>query len=283
MQLYLLRYGELGIKSPSTRRNFEDILIDNLERSFLKAKAEIFIERERGRLFAYAHEDSSYMFSRTFGLVSYSPAAETGSSLKDMEDVSKGWARGLEGSFAVRARRVGDHPYSSPKAAAQVGAYVLEENPNLDVDLDEPDHTLYLEIRGKRAYVFSKIKDGPGGLPLSSQGKVAAWVDSNEGFLAAWLMMKRGARAYIYYPPDSVYHQGLDRWDPNLRSFEHGSLEEALSSHQPKGIKGWVLGDTVDELRDVKHHLPIYRPLIGFTWSMIEDELMRIKKLESRR
>ncbi len=283
MQLYLLRYGELGIKSRNIRRNFEDILIDNIERTFLKEKAEVFIERERGRFFAYVDKAYSHLFSRTFGLVSYSPAEETKASIEEMGALAKEWAKGLEGSFAVRARRIGDHPFTSPEAAAEVGSYVLNENPDLDVDLDEPDHTLYLEIRGGRAYVFSKVFEGPGGLPLSSQGKVAVWVDSEKDILAAWLMMKRGARTYVFHPKDSDIYKKLDVWDPNLRTFEYSSMEDALSSYLPKGVKGWVIGDTLNQVREVEHHLPIYRPLIGFTSSMIESNLEKIKKLENAR
>ncbi len=280
MRLYLLRYGELGIKSHNIRKGFEDILIDNLERSFLKEKAEVIIERERGRLFAYAEEENASIFSRTFGVVSYSPARETSSSLEDIGSLAKEWARGLEGSFAVRARRVGDHPYSSPEAAAKVGSYVLEETPSLKVDLDQPDHTLFVEIRGKRGYVFSRVIPGPGGLPLSSQGKVAAWVDSREDFLATWLMMKRGARAYIFHPEGSLHHHALEPWDPNPKRFQFDSLEDVLFSRIPREIKGLVLGDTVDRQRKVDFKLPVFRPLIGFSPQMIEDGLEKIKKLE---
>ncbi len=283
MQLYLLRYGEIGVKSPRIRRNFEDILIDNIQRAFLKVDAEVFIERERGRIFAYADPEHSYIFRRTFGLVSFSPADETDATIDSMGEVARDWAKGLQGSFAVRARRVGDHRFTSPEAAAEVGAHVLDENPGLKVDLDDPDHAIHLEIRGNRAYVFSKVQDGPGGLPLSSQGKVAAWVDSKKASLAAWLMMKRGARAFVFHPPGSDHHQRLDLWDPNLKTFTCEDLEEAVSGYIPKGVRGWVMGDTLGEVNKVEHHLPIYRPLIGFTEDMIVDYLEDIKKLEGTR
>ncbi|MFW6196628.1 MAG: THUMP domain-containing protein, partial [Thermoplasmatota archaeon] len=219
MQLYLLRYGEIGTKSPSVRKNFESILIQNIERMFLNDKKEIFIEnRGRGRIFGYTRKDDSNIFSRIFGLVSYSPATEVSSDLEKIKEESKSFAEGKEGTFAVRARRTGDQDYSSMDVEEAVGSIILEENPALDVNLDNPDHTLFIEVRNNKAYLFTEKREGPGGLPLSSQGKAAAFVEGKKGFLSAWLMMKRGVRCYVYYSYENKWVDRLKKWDPNLRS-----------------------------------------------------------------
>lgn len=282
MNQYLLRYGEIGIKSRNIRRNFEGILIDNIERSFLKNGAEVLVKRERGRLFAHAHEEDSYLFSRIFGLVSYSRVEEVETDYLEMENSVRERADGLEGTFAVRVRRVGDHEFTSQELAAHLGSVALEENPYLEVDLDSPDNIIHVEVRNNRAFFYSDVIKGPGGLPLSSQGKVAAYVEDMEDFLATWLMMRRGARAYVFSAPDSTVKR-LEGWDPNLKTMGEGDIDDMLNISFPPGIRGIVVGDRLGDLRKIEHSLPIYRPLVGFTDERVEEYMGLVSELEKGR
>ncbi|MGM0405756.1 MAG: THUMP domain-containing protein, partial [Thermoplasmatota archaeon] len=214
MQQYLLRYGEIGTKSDNIRRNFVDILIQNIERTFLKYEKEVFIERERGRIFVFIDKNDAYLLSRIFGIVSYSPVIETKSKISSIKEESKKFASKLSGTFAVRARRIGEHDYTSPEAAGELGSAILDQNPDLEVDLEDPENEIYLEVRNDKAYIFSEVHEGPGGLPLSTQGKVASYIGNRNDFLATWLIMKRGARAYIYHKPETDLIEKLDNWDP---------------------------------------------------------------------
>lgn len=282
MQQFLLRYGEIGTKSMNIRRNFVDILIQNIERTFLKYKREVFIERERGRIYAFVNKNDAYLFSRIFGIVSYSPVTETSSELDSIKKESRKFAADLSGTFAVRARRTGEHDYTSPQAAGEIGSVVLEENLELEVDLDSPEHELYLEIRNDRAYIFNRIYEGPGGLPLSSQGKVASYIQNRNDFLATWLLMKRGARAYVYHASDTDWMDRLDKWDPKLKILGVGDKKDFLKYDLPDEINGIVLGDTLETLEMVNHGLPIFRPLIAFTGNRINAHLDKIQTLEKK-
>jgi len=280
MQLYILRYGEIGTKSDNIRRNFVDILIQNIERTFLKYGKEVFLEKERGRIYAFTDKNSAYLFSRIFGIVSYSPVRETSSEISSIKEVAEELAPDLSGTFAVRARRTGEQDYTSPEAASEVGAAILKKNPDLKVDLDEPDHEVWLEIRGNKAYIFQEIIEGPGGLPLSSQGKVVTFIGSRDDFLATWLIMKRGARAYVYHKPDEVkWIEGLDRWDPGLKIIGQGDIKKFISYDFPEEVEGIVLGDSIDYIRHIEIDLPVFRPLIAFTEERKKEHLQRIKIL----
>ncbi len=279
MQQYLLRYGEIGTKSQNIQRNFIDILIQNIERIFLKNKKEVFIERERGRIFLFTENENVHLLSRIFGIVSYSPVIETSSDISSMKDEVKTIASNLSGTFAVRARRVGQHDYTSPEAAGEVGAAILEENPNLKVNLDNPDNEIYIEIRNERAYIFGEIFKGPGGLPLSSQGKIASFIEDRDDFLATWLMMKRGARAYVYHTPNTNWIDELDKWDPNLIIMGEGNKNEFLEQDFPDEVQGIVLGETLKDAQAISHELPIFRPIIAFTEKRIEESIELIDLL----
>jgi adenylyl- and sulfurtransferase ThiI len=59
---------------------------------------------------------------------------------------------------------------------------------------------LYVEIRGRRAFLYTEVLKGPGGLPLGSRGKVLALVSSGiDSPVAAWMMMRRGAHVDVFY------------------------------------------------------------------------------------
>ncbi len=283
MQLYLLRYGEIGTKSPTVRSNFESILVQNIERMFLNQQKEIFIDkRGYGRIFGYTEKEYSTLFSRVFGLVSYSPAEEISSDLEEIKDESRDFAEGKEGTFAVRARRTGDQEYSSMDVEEAVGSVILEENPTLDVDLDDPQNTLYIEIRNNKAYLFTEKYEGPGGLPLSSQGKAAAFVEDRNGFLAAWLMMKRGVRCYIYYTEENEWVNRLKKWDPNLKNFKIKGKDHLFSDDLSEEADAIILGETMEDITEIETEKLIFRPLIGFSKNMIKDKINKIRDLEDR-
>ncbi len=276
LQLHLLRYGEIGTKSLNIRRHFEDILIQNVKRLFLSEEEEVILERRgRGRIFAYLKDENSHLLSRTFGLVSYSRAEEISAEVDEMKEKAVKFADGISGTFAIRARRTGTHDFDSQDIEEELGRIALESNPDLKVDLDSPDHEFHVEIRHSSAYVFTDIQEAPGGLPLSSQGKVASYVEDRNDFVGTWLMMKRGARPYVY-TPQTKWSERLERWDPNLRTVEVKDLQEALSLEFPREVDALVLGETIQNLSKVDREGLVLRPLIGFTEERIENTLQRI-------
>ncbi len=279
---HLLRYGEIGTKSSNTRKQFEDILIDNIERTFLSRNKEVVIEKKGlGRIFAYTQTENSYLFSRIFGIVSFSPVKELSSDLEKIKSEGKKFANDVSGTFAVRARRIGEHEYTSQDVEDEVGNVILNENPDLQVDLDEPENEFHIEIRHASTYVFTEIEEGPGGLPLSSQGKVAAYIEDRYDFLATWLMMKRGARPYAF-AKDKKWSKRLEKWDPNLKMIKVRSFEEMLSMDTPEEVKALVLGERLDDYSRREHDMMTIRPLIGLTEKRIEKFFETIERLESK-
>lgn len=279
LNLYLLRYGEIGTKSLNIRKHFEKILIQNIERTFLKHGAEVIVERKgRGRLFAHADPEYSYIFSRTFGIVSYSRAEKISSDLEVMKEKGRNFAEDISGKFAVRARRVGDHEFDSQDVEEELGDAILNENPSLEVDLDDPDHVFHVEIRHSNAYVFTEKREGPGGLPLSSQGKVASYVETKDDFIATWLMMRRGARPYVY-SSGSEWANRLDKWDPNLKMRETDDKQTFFDENFPDEVDGLVVGEDIEDVTLNRVEELIFRPLIGLTENRKENFFKKIERL----
>ena len=205
----IIRYGgEMGIKGSWTRRMYERRLSKNVKSALNHHKIHYSKTiRKYGRLYlktSLAREASSKL-SMVFGISSLSPAWETTSELSDIVSKSlflAGLTLHKKDSFAVRCRRTGDHPYTSVDICREVGRQVLAGLHDLDlkVDLENPDVELEIEIREDKAFAYTTVVDGVGGLPLGTQPKVVCLLSGGiDSPVACWLAMKRGCPAVPVY------------------------------------------------------------------------------------
>jgi thiamine biosynthesis protein ThiI len=148
----------------------------------------------------------------------------------------------------------------------EAGSAIFLSNNDIKVDLTDPDVTFYVEVRNNKAYIVHEYLPGPGGLPLGCQGKVVAVVDDERGVLSAWMMMKRGCRAFVHGSYDMSL---LRRYDPSLRTIEKGDTVN--------GILGKVLGTPLDGLDPaVLSDVPVYFPTIGMNDAEVKEMLRSI-------
>lgn len=198
----IIRYAEMAIKRGRTRREMEALLIRSVRDATSKC-GRLKFRTEPGRIFAYSDDDKcvAEAASKVFGVKSTSPAAEdVFSSLEDLAaKVAGRWREVVNGrTFAVRAHRVGVHGFTSRDVAAKVGELLVEAGGK--VDLESPQVELFVEVRGNRVYSYTDIYEGPGGLPLGSEGKILALVSGGiDSPVAAWYMMRRGAYVDVLY------------------------------------------------------------------------------------
>ncbi|MGQ9551318.1 MAG: tRNA uracil 4-sulfurtransferase ThiI [Candidatus Bathycorpusculaceae bacterium] len=193
--------GEIGIKSEWTRRLYEEMLIRNVENALkyhrLPAKV---IERKRGRIYieTLQAQETISKLTKIFGISSVSPATRTMSDVNTIVQTALNLATNVvkNGStFAVRCRRTGTHMYSSMDICKEVGRQILSDlkERNLHVNLTRPQHTLSIEVREAKAYVYAETLDGEGGFPVGSQAKVVCLLSGGiDSPVACWLAMKRG-------------------------------------------------------------------------------------------
>lgn len=208
--LIIARYGEVGLKSNRVRRRFENRLINNIKASI---DAEVKVYQARIFIFPKDFDDAIEKLERIFGIVSYSPAVSTKSTFEDVERDLATYAEKLHDEglldentrFAISCRRVGTHEFSSQEMAAFAGAVIVKKYSS-PVDLTNPELTIYLEVRDNDAYIFHEKIEGPGGLPLGTQGKVISLVSSGiDSPVATYLMMKRGCQVIALYCDNQPY------------------------------------------------------------------------------
>ncbi|MFX1317701.1 MAG: tRNA uracil 4-sulfurtransferase ThiI [Promethearchaeota archaeon] len=217
----LVRYGEIGLKTPGVRRYLEGLLSNHLGVMLTRQVVSYSkITRERGRFFIQTTdaETAAEAASRVFGVVSTSPVWTVSSNPDKIINQVKALTSSFisEGqSFAVRVRRVKTHPFTSQEIASQVGAAIIEvtgqKHSAAPVDLDNPNVEIHIEIREKSSYIFTTVIEGPGGFPYGSQGTVLGLHSGGlDSPVAQWLMMKRGAHVIpLYFGSDVPPKQSL--------------------------------------------------------------------------
>ncbi len=186
-------------------------LTRRIEEALERAGIEGIVQQTHSRHLVEATdlEGAVHAVSRVFGITSLSVVTPASAKLPELEpaaaDYAKThWPAGAR-SFAVRARRTGDHPFTSQQAGAAIGSAVWNamkaRGVDVRVDLDRPDWALHVEVRNKQAYLHHDRVPGPGGLPLGSQGRVVVWLTGGDSGVAAYLMMRRGAQIVPFYLP----------------------------------------------------------------------------------
>jgi len=211
-----VRYGELGLKSPPVRRRMEKQLATNIKIVLEKEgieDARITINRAWARLIVSLEIQQNSLENESLiqkiitiisqnvaGITSVSHVIRSSSDLEEIKktalDLSK---ENLKpgSSFAVRARRIGNHEYSSQDLERLVGEVLFEslsKKRNLTVNLTNPDYTLSIEVKDEDAFIFDQKIAGIGGLPQGTQGRINAILrGSLEDAISGFLMSKRGS------------------------------------------------------------------------------------------
>jgi thiamine biosynthesis protein ThiI len=195
--------GELWLKKRWTRRQYEKQLARNLKRTLKHYKVPyIQLLRRYSRFYLKSGSalEAARWMAHVFGVSSVSPAFETSSKLDDVLEnglLLAGLVLKKGNSFAVRCKRVGRQDYSSADVRQMLGKRVLDElgkNLSLRVDLGFPDAVLGVEVRDEEAFIYSKVIEGVGGMPLGTQPKLVGLFSGGiDSAVACWLVMKRGS------------------------------------------------------------------------------------------
>jgi len=300
--LILIRYGELSLKSSFVRKQFESILIRNIKKAFECSNISCKIKTERGRIYLYTDEISKGfgVLKKVFGITSFSPVVKTTSDIEEMSSLALRFSQKIldkEKSFALRVTRTGDHSFSSQDVAVKIGNVIVDAT-KADVDLSNPDFELFIEIRNKNAFFFTEKIRGTGGLPLGTQGKVLALVNTPQSLLAAWYLMRRGCDVLFLMTNNQivdVLHSFITNWYLESDIIEYDPKEKNLYETVNKitserscdaFVTGHAIYDTSqDILSDIKQfkkhiNLPILHPLIAMDFSEIDKKCMELGILE---
>lgn len=213
---FLIKYAEIGIKGKN-RYLFEDALMKQIRRALRRIEGNFKVTKEDGRIYVMAEdddfdeEDVYSALQHVFGIQGICPMLQ-------VED--EGWEKLCETvvsymketygeeenySFKVQARRARkNYPLNSNEICYKMGEVILNEVPNVHVDVHKPDVMLHIEIRQK-INIYSKTVKGPGGMPIGTNGKAMLLLSGGiDSPVAGYMIAKRGVvidAVYFHAPP----------------------------------------------------------------------------------
>jgi len=188
--------GEIGVKSPRTRRKFVRILRRNAQRALERAGIEGRVDRGWSRLLVDTGEPEAAREAlvRVFGLHSVSEVHVLAfDGLDDLvEQAADLYRDRVAGrTFAVRARRAGDHEFRSGDVNRDLGTALL--GVSAGVHLDAPEVEVPIEVVQDRAYCIARSDPGAGGLPVGTGGRALALFSGGfDSPVATWMALSRG-------------------------------------------------------------------------------------------
>lgn len=213
-QAFLIKYAEIGIKGKN-RFIFENALRDQITFALTDVEGDFQVIKDQGRIYVEANGEFDYeetiaALKRVFGVAAICPVVLVEDASWDNLTVSvKDYVKNVYGdkqfTFKVEAKRADkSYPFTSPQICVEMGDYLLQNFDNMKVDVHNPDVRLHIEVRN-RAYVYSEIIPGPGGMPVGTNGKAMLLLSGGiDSPVAGYMISKRGVKlsaTYFHAPP----------------------------------------------------------------------------------
>jgi thiamine biosynthesis protein ThiI len=202
-------------------------------------------------------ETAHDVLSRVFGLHSVSVAAAVPfAALEDLVSAAAGLYRSRVAgrTFAVRARRSGQHPFRSVDVATALGTALLPGSSG--VDLDRPDVEVPIDVVDGIGYVVLEARRAAGGLPIGVGGRaVVLFSGGFDSPVASWMTMRRGLAVDLVVcdlggcgqvdAALEVARELVSRWAPGVEPRAHvvdlSPVVAALRARVEPGIRQVVL------------------------------------------
>lgn len=195
-ELLLVRFGEIFLKGLN-RPYFMKELVKKIRYAVQAVNGQVWLHDSRVFVSDYTdQEECIRRVTKVFGVHSVCPAVEM-----EKDDFAAICAQasammsGLTGTFKVYARRSDKrYPMDSGEINREIGGYILQRHPALQVDVHEPEHKLNVEIRDK-AYLYVRVVPAVGGMPVGTNGRATLLLSGGiDSPVAGWMIAKRGVK-----------------------------------------------------------------------------------------
>ena len=199
--LLLIKYASEIFLKGLNRNQFEKKLKDNIKKVLHETSYE-FIS-DMGRWFIYSEDMGEVItkLRKVFGIAEICLVTEVEGDLENIEKQAlKEVNESGMSTFKIDTNRANkSFPMDSMAINREVGAYVLDNNKEVKVDVRKPECFVHVEIREK-AYVYCKKLKGAGGMPYGTNGSTMLMLSGGiDSPVAGYLMARRGVRLNCVY------------------------------------------------------------------------------------
>jgi len=282
---WILRFGELGLKSKAVRGSFQRALLNNMMQQAIDFGVEVFVEKQRSQFHVYSNsepEKVEELLSFVLGVVAidkvekleceYDSKSIAECILNNSDDFGK------PRSFGVRVKRMykyGD--ISSKDYERTIGSEMINIDEQLSVNLRDPDEWVRIIIDSSGVSRIVKRLETLGGLPTGVQGDVLVNLVNEKTMLESYLIMRRGVRIIPVLESKKDYIEKLSRFDPFIGNRTNERDRYKNSHKRPAwGVVGMEIKDGlpfVGQRDDAVKTTPMstLSPLDGWIESEVED------------
>lgn len=200
-KLILVKYAPEIFLKGLNRGKFEKKLKDNIK-NVLKDLNYEFVE-DQGRWFIYSEQMDKIIekVKNVFGIMEVCVVTEIEATLENIEkqaliELKESSAK----TFKIQTNRANKNfTLNSMEVSRKVGAYVLQNNEEVSVDVHNPQCIVNVEIRNM-AYIYAKRIKGVGGLPYGMNGSTMLMLSGGiDSPVAGYMMARRGVELHAVY------------------------------------------------------------------------------------
>lgn len=195
-KVIIIRFGEIFLKGKN-KKFFENLLEKNIKNAL--SIYDCKIEKSHNRFFVADYDlevEPSIIktLKKVFGIHSISPAYKMPTDIGKVAELVAPELPDCK-TFRVTVKRADKSiNMTSTEIASQIGGDILQLKSGLEVDLHNPEFTLYVDIReNKISYIYHENIKCQEGMPIGSSGKglllLSGGIDSP---VAGFRMAKRG-------------------------------------------------------------------------------------------
>lgn len=200
-KLLMVKYAPEIFLKGLNKGTFERKLKKNIENVLVDTKYELITDS--GRWFIYSEELEKVVekVKKVFGIAEVCIVSQIERDFNTIcEEALKQIAESGCKSFKVETNRANkSFPGTSQEASSKIGAYILNNNKAIHVDVHNPECVLNVEIR-EEAYVYSKRIKAVGGMPYETNGSTLLLLSGGiDSPVAGYLMARRGVKLNAVY------------------------------------------------------------------------------------
>lgn len=189
-----VRFSEIYLKGLN-RPYFLRMLVERIKDAVKAVNGRVWLSDSRVYVSDATDVDEAIRrITKVFGVHSVCRSLEMEKTdFSAIQDAAVEMLKNVHGTFKVQARR-SDKRYfmDSPAINMEVGHYVLEKLPELQVDVHKPQNLLSIEIRDK-AYLYTQPIHAVGGMPVGTNGRATFLLSGGiDSPVAGWMVAKRG-------------------------------------------------------------------------------------------
>ena len=212
-EILLLKYGEIVLKGLN-RSFFNTKLESRVRRALKSVQGEFYFDYAQSTLCISGSDDADMdeayeKCKKVFGIATVCRGFQCE---KDMDDIKQKLVENLDEllgdatTFKCDAKRSDKKfPLKSPEICAICGGTILENRPDIKVDVINPERVITIEIRDRAAFIHGNGEKGAGGVPVGSSGRALLMLSGGiDSPVAGHMIARRGAAidaVYFETPP----------------------------------------------------------------------------------